>query len=219
MSLHYPSPRPHPSGSHAAYIPSPHARTFIALGPLSPTKVPRISLKQFCDHYRILDENKVHLMKLGYIPGNRNIKTLDWADWKDDAGFPTFTWQSILETHDRFLADIKDGVWDNIETYNHFLADVKDGVWDNRDWFLTSRLSSCWFLVAIPLLCVSHSFTSRVSVYRSLHSVITSCILSLLVYYSITCHLLWLFLSSCMHVTSCNIIARYQTAWTMYPAW
>jgi len=113
MPLRYPSPRPHPSGSHAAYIPSPHARTFIASGPLSPTKVPRISLEQFCDHYGILDENKVHLMKLGYIPGNRNIKTLDRADWKDDAGFPTLTWQSILETHDRFLADIKDGVWDN----------------------------------------------------------------------------------------------------------
>jgi hypothetical protein len=79
--------------------------------PSSPSTLPKITLDTFCDHYKISDEDKARLAKLGYTPGNRNIKMLDRTDWKDDAGFAALTWKSMLEAHDRFMADVKKGLW------------------------------------------------------------------------------------------------------------
>ena len=65
----------------------------------------------FCDQHEISDDDKECLAKLGYVPGNQNIKTLDCADWKDDAGFAMLIWKTILDAHDCFLSDIKKGLW------------------------------------------------------------------------------------------------------------
>lgn len=78
----------------------------------SPSKVPRVSLDAFCTRYEISDDDKECLANLGYLPGNQNIKTLDHANWKDDAGFATLTWKTILDAHDHFVSDIKKGLWD-----------------------------------------------------------------------------------------------------------
>lgn len=108
------APPPHILSSryHSPSLPSGANRTPTTSVPPSPSKLPKVSLDAFCDRYGISDDDKERLAKLGYIPGNRNIKTLDRADWKDDAGFATLTWKSILDAHDRFLSDVKKGLWD-----------------------------------------------------------------------------------------------------------
>jgi hypothetical protein len=88
-----------------------HVKTPTKSLPSSPVTLPKITLDTFCNHYKISDDDKARLEKLGYTPGNRNIKTLDRADWKDDAGFATLTWKSMLETHDQFITDVKKGLW------------------------------------------------------------------------------------------------------------
>jgi hypothetical protein len=93
------APPPHilSSRNHSLSLPSGANRTPTASVPPSPSKLPRVSLDAFCEWYGIYDDGKERLAKLGYVPGNRNVKTLDRADWKDDAGFATLTWKTILD--------------------------------------------------------------------------------------------------------------------------
>jgi hypothetical protein len=105
---------PHISTSHYNHLTltSGANKTPTASVPPSPSKLPRVSLDAFCTRYGISDDDKERLVKLGYTPGNQNIKALDRTDWKDDAGFATLTWKTILDAHDRFVLDIKKGLWD-----------------------------------------------------------------------------------------------------------
>ena len=107
-------PAPHMLMSHynGLTVPSRANNAPSTSVPPSPSKVPKVSLDAFCTRYEISDDDKERLAHLGYVPGNWNIKTLDRADWKDDVGFATLTWKTILDAHDCFVSDIKKGLWD-----------------------------------------------------------------------------------------------------------
>lgn len=81
-----------------------------ASAPPSPIKKKRVSLPTFCKHYNISEDDALALQKLGYVPGNRNVRKLSEASWKA-AGFSELGWLDVLDVHDEFIADARAGRW------------------------------------------------------------------------------------------------------------
>lgn len=82
--------------------------------PGSPQKVvlPRVvPLAEFCNHYKIDDEDQARLAKLRFLPGNRRVEKLGREDWHDYAGFEKLAWEDFLDKHNIFLRDVKAGCW------------------------------------------------------------------------------------------------------------
>lgn len=71
-----------------------------------------ISLDKFCSHYNIDTSDQQKLESLGYRPGDNNILKLEVEDWKG-VQFAKLRWMSFLDTHRRFLRDVKSGLWDH----------------------------------------------------------------------------------------------------------
>lgn len=79
----------HPHGTPSLFGPSVE-RPKPAPSPGSPQKVvlPRVvPLAEFCNHYKIDDEDQARLAKLRFLPGNWRIEKLGREDWHDHAGF------------------------------------------------------------------------------------------------------------------------------------
>ncbi|THV06428.1 hypothetical protein K435DRAFT_773133, partial [Dendrothele bispora CBS 962.96] len=71
-----------------------------------------VPLDRFCQHYRLSDEVKAGLSKLGYIPGDPNVRKVSEVDWREYAGIPPLMWSRVLDCHRRFVEDARQGVWD-----------------------------------------------------------------------------------------------------------
>ncbi len=83
--------------------------------PNSPMKMvlPRpVSLTEFCDHYFIDDEDKQHLTKLKFQPGDHRVEHLGCNNWQGFAGFSKLPWDDFLSKHKHFIQDVKNGFWD-----------------------------------------------------------------------------------------------------------
>ncbi|KAJ3832381.1 hypothetical protein F5878DRAFT_666626 [Lentinula raphanica] len=81
--------------------------------PTSPARLSRISLEAFCNHYGISEIDQERLAELEYRPGNPAIELLEAAEWTA-VGFKCLSWAEIVNTHKRFLKDVKTGLWNHI---------------------------------------------------------------------------------------------------------
>lgn len=106
-------PPPPPPGAvfHAAPPNEPIATATPTISaPPSPIRKKRVSLTVFCEHYSISEDDAHALGKLGYVPGNKNVRKLSEASWKE-AGFSELRWLDVLDVHDEFVADARAGKW------------------------------------------------------------------------------------------------------------
>ncbi|THU93489.1 hypothetical protein K435DRAFT_779831 [Dendrothele bispora CBS 962.96] len=71
-----------------------------------------VPLDRFCHHYRLSSETQASLAKLGYTPGDTNLRRTSESHWRDFAGIPPLVWERVLNAHRRFLDDAGKGVWD-----------------------------------------------------------------------------------------------------------
>lgn len=97
------SVRPHTPGAHGP-----------GSVPTSPIKILLpypVSLDEFCECYRIDDEDKGRLAKLKFQPGDRRVEKLERKDWQGHAGFSKLSWNDFLSKHKTFVCDIKAGCW------------------------------------------------------------------------------------------------------------
>ncbi|KAL0570564.1 hypothetical protein V5O48_011394 [Marasmius crinis-equi] len=70
-----------------------------------------VPLEAFCKHYSVQEDDHQKLLTLGYIPGDPNILKLDTDTWHKIAGFTPLGWRRVLDSHKRFIADVKNGAW------------------------------------------------------------------------------------------------------------
>ncbi|KAJ7155294.1 hypothetical protein C8R46DRAFT_1041461 [Mycena filopes] len=105
-----PQPYAFPHGMPApppAQIPPP---VQAAVAP--PLELPReISLDEYCDRYKFIDEDRRVLQALGYTPGDDGIKDLDAASWAATNVLPLAK-GCILRQHGVFWKDVANGLWD-----------------------------------------------------------------------------------------------------------
>lgn len=98
-------------------VPGPLAPNNSASLPSSPAQpqpqLQHVSLDEFCSFYSLSDTDKSRLSELEYCPENRAIETLDPKDWKD-VGFKPLSWSNVIETHRKFLKDVRKGTWDHL---------------------------------------------------------------------------------------------------------
>ncbi|PBK87601.1 hypothetical protein ARMGADRAFT_1085272 [Armillaria gallica] len=71
-----------------------------------------VSLTEFCNHYFIDDEDKQHLTKLKFQPGDCCLEHLGHDDWQSFAGFSKLPWDDFLSKHKHFIQDVKNRFWD-----------------------------------------------------------------------------------------------------------
>ncbi|KAJ7632068.1 hypothetical protein B0H17DRAFT_1217592 [Mycena rosella] len=83
-----------------------------ASAPQSPVKPCHcfVPLEEFCSFYGIMPCPE-RLQKLEYKPGDTGIVKLTHEDWNEFAGFPSLTWQKVLDKHRQFVKDAHGGLW------------------------------------------------------------------------------------------------------------
>jgi hypothetical protein len=79
--------------------------------PLKMTLPCPVSLDQFCETYKIDNNNKAGLLKLKFLPGDRRVTRLKCEDWHGHAGFSQLSWDDFLQKHKQFILDVKSGMW------------------------------------------------------------------------------------------------------------
>lgn len=96
-------------GDNAVPLPIPTPATpkaALPSAPQSPAKEYGVSLHDFCMRYKLDDTIREGLQTLGYKPGDRNIKKLEWIHWKE-AGFAALSRSAAVDAHDLFIHDMK----------------------------------------------------------------------------------------------------------------
>lgn len=80
--------------------------------PPSPNKLRHrvVTLDEFCNYYSVSTADRERLEKLEYTPGDA-INKLEREDWQGQASFSKLAWTRMLEKHQAFLKDIRNGVW------------------------------------------------------------------------------------------------------------
>lgn len=82
--------------------------------PASPLKlaIPNIPLDRFGARYGLSCDDIERLEKLGYKPGSPHIVNIQDKHWGDKGVKLTVVgWMEVLEIHNKFLRDVKNGLW------------------------------------------------------------------------------------------------------------
>lgn len=82
--------------------------------PTSPLKlaIPNVPLGRFAARYGLSCDDVDRLEKLGYKPGLPHIVNVSDKHWGDKGvKFTVVGWMEILEIHNKFLRDVKNGLW------------------------------------------------------------------------------------------------------------
>ncbi|THU81340.1 hypothetical protein K435DRAFT_853070 [Dendrothele bispora CBS 962.96] len=99
--------------------PAPTAST-VGAEPLSTVSLPPspdvalkvdVPLASFCTRYGLLATVSIGLSKLGYTPGDSNLRRTDVSHWHDYAGIPPLLWDRVLKAHRQFIVDVQEGLW------------------------------------------------------------------------------------------------------------
>jgi hypothetical protein len=69
-----------------------------------------VSMDEFCTTYSDSASDRERLERLEYCPGDA-IHKLEREDWQGQAGFSKLAWDRILEKHQEFLKDVRQGRW------------------------------------------------------------------------------------------------------------
>jgi hypothetical protein len=121
-----PFPYPPPYGQppygyphhHGFNVPAPPPQSpfagpsYTPAGAAPPVVLPReISLEEYCNRYKLVEEDHRVLTELGYMPGDEGINDLDAASWQGTRVLPLAK-SRILRQHQSFLKDAANGLWD-----------------------------------------------------------------------------------------------------------
>jgi hypothetical protein len=99
-----------PPALHVPFPPPPAAPP--VLPAVQRVKLPRrISLTEFSEHYFLDDQDHDDLKKLGYVPGDVGITTLETTHWEMEKISPLGR-ARLLRYHNEFLSDVQAGGWD-----------------------------------------------------------------------------------------------------------
>ncbi|KAJ3803555.1 hypothetical protein F5876DRAFT_85048 [Lentinula aff. lateritia] len=112
QSFYTHSPAPHGYYTHGA--PPMFASSYqpVLSTPTSLSNSPNVTLSSFCQFYHISDVDKQRLEMLEYRPGNHAIESLEKEEWSG-ASFKPLSWSNIMAMHQKFLKDVKAGMWDH----------------------------------------------------------------------------------------------------------
>ncbi|KAJ6454364.1 hypothetical protein C8R45DRAFT_1189504 [Mycena sanguinolenta] len=112
--MQYPFPPPHPYAPAPVPVPQPVLATQPSMETKSvPVELPRvITLQEFFERYKVIEDDQRILVELGYIPGDDGITDVDAATWESVKVAPLARGR-ILRLHSIFLKDIEKGLWDS----------------------------------------------------------------------------------------------------------
>ncbi|KAJ6496436.1 hypothetical protein C8R45DRAFT_1132656 [Mycena sanguinolenta] len=112
--MQYPFPPPHLYAPAPVPVPQPVLANQPSMETKSvPVELPRvITLQEFFERYKVIEDDQRILVELGYIPGDDSITDVDAATWESVKAAPLARGR-ILRLHGIFLKDIEKGLWDS----------------------------------------------------------------------------------------------------------
>ncbi|KAF9077398.1 hypothetical protein BDP27DRAFT_1357490 [Rhodocollybia butyracea] len=107
LALPSTAPLPMPVAVCTPTVSIPHSAPS---SPAAQLAIPTVSLDDFGAHYNLSATVISQLERLGYKPGSPHVTKLQECHW-EGANFSVIGSMEILDTHARFLRDVRNGLW------------------------------------------------------------------------------------------------------------